>query len=64
MSRLKASCTNRDRNIVSTHTMSFPRPEIADVKLLGDDGVTLTTPKNKITLRMLLTHTSGFTCVR
>ncbi|KZV83211.1 beta-lactamase/transpeptidase-like protein [Exidia glandulosa HHB12029] len=36
-------------------------PEIADIKLLAEDGVTLTKPKNKITLRMLLTHTSGFT---
>ncbi|KZV89813.1 beta-lactamase/transpeptidase-like protein [Exidia glandulosa HHB12029] len=35
-------------------------PEIARVKVLAKDGVTLSDPETKITLRMLLTHTSGF----
>ncbi|KZV89798.1 beta-lactamase/transpeptidase-like protein [Exidia glandulosa HHB12029] len=35
-------------------------PEIAKIKVVANDGVTLTEPKTKITLRMLLTHTSGF----
>ncbi|KZV98346.1 beta-lactamase/transpeptidase-like protein [Exidia glandulosa HHB12029] len=34
-------------------------PEIANVKLLKDD-LTLVEPKTKITLRMLLSHTAGF----
>ncbi|EJD40363.1 beta-lactamase/transpeptidase-like protein [Auricularia subglabra TFB-10046 SS5] len=34
-------------------------PEMADVPLIHPDG-SLTKPKNKVTLRMLLTHTAGF----
>lgn len=37
-------------------------PEIAKVQVLEDDG-TLRPPHEKITLRMLLTHTAGFTLV-
>ncbi|OTA70345.1 beta-lactamase/transpeptidase-like protein [Hypoxylon sp. EC38] len=34
-------------------------PELKDIKVLKDDGI-LEEKKNRITLRMLLTHTSGF----
>jgi hypothetical protein len=37
----------------------YIRPELGDAKIIDDEGK-LRTPKNKITLRQLLTHTAGF----